>query len=1003
MPTTPEFERRYGMLNPRQKEAVDAIDGPVMVIAGPGTGKTTILTLRIANILTKTDTPPDAILALTFTESGAAEMKSRLAAFIGTDAYRVTMTTFHSFCNGIIQEYPESFGALAGAASLAETDQAVLVQELIDTTAGLELLRPVNAPDLYLKAVLASINTLKREDVEPERLRQIAEQQERAVMTADDLHHEKGAYKGTMKGVYVDALKQASKLKELAAVYQAYQRALRERKLYDYNDMVMEVARTLRTDEELRLLLQERYHYFLVDEHQDTNNAQNTVIELLASFWERPNLFVVGDAKQAIYRFQGASAENFTYFQNKYPEVRLIELDANYRSSQVLLNAAHGIRPSGGDGLHAQSVYPDAPISLFACSDPDAQSWIVTQRIREYIEQGTPPEQIAVLYRDNADGLALAEFLQRANIPYAISATRDMTADPLMRQLLAILDAAAQFGSAEALYPALHAPVLAIDPLDLYKLIDACRQGRNPYDVMRSPALMHQAGIDDAPRMQALAASLARWSRQMRQPTAAETLELVVRESGVLDAAVADADSHDRLALLHGLYDRIRSHVQRDRALTLAAFVEHLAFLRERGISLTAKGGGVAPGKVRLMTAHKSKGLEFDVVVLIDCVDGHWGSRTRRSLIKLPPEVFAKPAGAVPSAPEGDDEERNLFYVALTRARRQVILALPERDRDGNEQLPARYIADIRPELVVRPEMAAAEEAWTAARAVRFAAAPERAAQIGEKAFLNDLFTRQGLSVTALNNYLACPWRYFYSNLVRIPEAPAFALMYGNAVDRALQEYFDKLREGERGTKAELCATFERFLADQPLQTVELARARARGIAALSAYYDRYHSEWHANIINQLRIPAVELADGLILNGKIDKVELLDASGAVRVIDYKTGAPKSRGHIAGTTKSGDGNYLRQLVFYKLLLDRWQNGRYRTGVGVIDFVEPDERGKLHREEFALTPAMVSELEAIIQRVAQEIRELTFWNARCDDRDCRSCALRAGMKGLPPASI
>lgn len=199
MPTTPEYERRYRSLNPRQQEAVDAIEGPVMVIAGPGTGKTTILTLRIAKILTATDTPPDAILALTFTESGAAEMKARLAALIGTDAYRVTVTTFHSFCNSIIQEYPESFGALAGAASLAETDQAVLLQELIDTTTGLELLRPVNAPDLYLKAVLASINTLKREGVEPERLAQIAGAREQKVAAADDLYHEKGAYKGKMK------------------------------------------------------------------------------------------------------------------------------------------------------------------------------------------------------------------------------------------------------------------------------------------------------------------------------------------------------------------------------------------------------------------------------------------------------------------------------------------------------------------------------------------------------------------------------------------------------------------------------------------------------------------------------------------------------------------------------------------------------------------------------------------------------------------------------------
>lgn len=978
MPTTAAFKKQYRQLNERQREAVDAIDGPMMVTAGPGTGKTAILTLRIANILARTDTPPEAILALTFTESGAAEMKSRLAAIIGPDAYRVTVTTFHAFCNRIIQEYPESFASLAGAASLTEADQAVLIQELLDTVPGLVLLRPVNAPDLYLKAALSAIGTLKQEGVTPERLRTIVHNEKDRIASIDDLYHEQGPYAGKMKGAYEEQLKQNEKIAELAMLYDAYQSTLRKRRLYDYHDMIMEVAGALEHDAQLRLILQEQKQYILVDEHQDTNNAQNRVIELLASFWERPNLFVVGDAKQAIYRFQGASLENFLYFKSVYPDVRLITLDHNYRSSQLILDAA-------GTNLRAKAQHPDAPIQLLELSAPDVQYWTIAQQIQRQIHAGTPPEQIAVLARENNDLRSLAAFLDKLSIPYAVSSQQDALADPFLSQLIILLDALGAYGEAGPLYRALHAPALDVDPLDTYKLIVASGRDKNPYDVMRT-----------MPAFKRVATQLSVWARAVLQPNAAEALETIVRESGILAAIVADDTAPESLAKLHALYGMLRTHIQRKRTLILAQFTEHLAFLRARNIPLTASVDGFLPGRVRLMTAHKSKGLEFDIVYLIDCTDGHWGTRTRRQLIKLPRAVFLKQNVRTTLPSDNDDEEFNLFYVALTRARREIIITMSRHAQDGSEQLPARYLADIRPTLVTRPDMKATEAAWKQQSAIRFEAAPPRQPQSADKAFLNDLFLRQGLSVTALNHYLACPWEYFYTSLLRIPEAPSFALMYGNAVDRALQDYFDRLVAGTRGTKKDLVHTFEQFVRHQPFQDMELQTALTRGKAALSGYYDQYHATWHPNVINQLRIPAVELDDGTLLNGKIDKVELLDASGRVTVVDYKTGKHKSRNQIIGAVKDGDGNYLRQLVFYKLLLDRWQNGKYRMSTGVIDFVEPDARGKLHRESFSITSAHVAELEAVIRRVAAEIRDLAFWDKRCSDRACPYCRLRNVMK-------
>ncbi len=992
MKTTEQFQQLYTQLNPRQREAVDAIEGPIMVIAGPGTGKTKILTLRIANILAQTDTPPEAILALTFTESGAAEMKGRLAKIIGTDAYRVAVTTFHAYCNSVIQNHPESLGALAGAAAITESDQAVFLQQLIDETAGIELLRPVNAPDLYLRAVMSSLNTLKREGIAPDRVADIADVEERAIMNAEDLYHEKGVHKGKMKGMYQDELKHVAKLRELGILYREYQSMLRTHRLYDFNDMVMEVARALESDENLRLLLQEQHHYILVDEHQDTNNAQNRIIELLASFWERPNLFVVGDAKQAIYRFQGASLENFLYFKSLYPDVKLIELQDNYRSSQLILNAAEGVLPAEAGALQAHAGYDEALIQVLAMSNPDVQYWSVARHIHDRLQSGVRPEEIAILGRDNADVTAVTEFLRKLQIPFTLSTQQDLFTDPYLHQLLRILDAVRNFGSAESLLIALHAPLLLIEPLDLYKLTEFCRQGRNPYDVMRSLPLMHEAGIDGADAMRDLAARLASWSRQAEQPQAAEALEVIIRESGILSAILSDAQAPDRLAKLHTLYDMLRSRIQRERTLTLKQFADHLHFLRERKIALTVHAGAPLPGRVRVMTAHKSKGLEFDYVYIIDAVDGHWGSRRRRELIRLPPAIFFKTQRRDPAMAQADDEERTLFYVALTRARKQVVIAYSQREISGSELLPTQYLAGIKKDLLAYADTAELEQAWLQESALRYQATPVQEPQGADKEFLNELFARHGLSVTALNNYLACPWKYFYTNLLRIPEAPAFALMYGNAIDRALEEYFNRYVAGARGTREHLVELFEAFLRHQPLQAKELATALVRGRGALEGYYDQYHTTWHSNILNQLRIPAVELADGVLINGKIDKVELTDATGGVIVVDYKTGKPKSRNQIIGAVKDGDGNYFRQLTFYKLLLDYWQQGKYRMSQGVIDFVEPDARGKFHREIFAIPVSAVVDLKNQIIDVAHEIRDLAFWNRRCDDRECRYCPLR-----------
>ncbi|MDQ3076708.1 MAG: UvrD-helicase domain-containing protein, partial [bacterium] len=262
------FEDLYNRLNPEQKRAVDTIDGPVMVIAGPGTGKTQILTLRIANILKQTDSGADGILALTFTESGAYAMRKRLVDIIGSVAYKINIFTFHSFCNEVIKTYPEEFPRIIGANSITDIDQIRLMEEII-LTSHLEKLKPYGDPLYYLKPALNQIKNLKREDVDPLALEQIIKDQEARFKEIDDLYYEKGQHKGKMKGKHKDLEKDIEKNKDLLELYKQYEAKLQKLRLFDFEDMIMEVVRVLKINNDLLLRLQEKFQYILADEHQD--------------------------------------------------------------------------------------------------------------------------------------------------------------------------------------------------------------------------------------------------------------------------------------------------------------------------------------------------------------------------------------------------------------------------------------------------------------------------------------------------------------------------------------------------------------------------------------------------------------------------------------------------------------------------------------------------------------------------------------------------------------
>ncbi len=986
------FDKYYSKLNSAQKTAVDSVDGPVMVVAGPGTGKTQILTLRIANILKQTDTEPRSILALTFTESGVASMRRRLAEIIGTPAYSVAINTFHGFCNDIIKNHPEKFPRIIGSESITEADQLKIIESIIES-APLKILRPFGDPLLYVKDVLSALNDAKREGVSPKGLTAIVKKEKEAIESAPDLYREKGAHKGRVRGEYVRALADLEKNTEFAKVYQLYEKKLASSKFYDYADMLVEALHALESDKDLLLTLQEEYQYVLVDEHQDTNNVQNRIIELLCNFHKNPNVFVVGDEKQAIFRFQGASLENFYYFKSLYPKAKIIILEENYRSTQTILNSAHSVL-AGEKPLHAKAGHTENKVKIYPFLRRDAADYFLANDIKRLINGGVSPGEIAIIYRENRDASPISAAFEKAGIPYVVESEENILHDSEIRKLIMLLNAVAHFGEPGSFIEAMHIDFLGIMPLDTYKLARASYDRKaNILDLARSTRILSELGLESPEKITDFYRKLSSWASLSRNRGLAEFFEILVNESGCLKHILSLADPFGKMDKLNAVFDAVKSLAERNKRADLRDLMDYFDILERHGRSLGKSVVHRVPNKVRLMTAHRSKGQEFEYVYIVNCVYGHWGDKRRPERIKLPDAVYSLTGKAFKDKAD-DGDERRLFYVALTRAKKSVSIIYSKDAASKGEALPSRFVEEINSEFVEKVDTEPYEKEFDSRRETVFA--PRRAVGPGlkDKEFVRELFLKKGLSVTELNNYLKCPWRYFYVNLIRVPKAPEKPQMYGIAVHAALNDLLSG--RGGKPKKEYLLRQFQNYLKEQPLGEVEYDELLEKGRKSLTGYFEENKNKWEGVLKTEFNVSGILLTPEIKLTGKIDRIDKAGDQNEVVVIDYKTSQPRTKNEIEGRTKNSDGDIKRQLVFYNLLLNKLDNPKFKMVRGDIDFVEPDQKGRYKRESFVIAPGEIAVLEDLVKEKSTEILSLSFWDkGRCDDKDCEWCELREAM--------
>jgi len=985
------FDEAYDRLNAAQRQAVDTIEGPVMVIAGPGTGKTQILTLRIANILKQTQAQPENILALTFTESGARAMRERLARYIGAPAYRVPIYTFHEFAGILIRTYPDAYTRSVGGRPITDLEKITLVGSLIDSP-GIKFLRPTGKPEFYIKPILSALSTMKREYITPDRFREIIAEQEKELRATQKIH-EKGAHKGKVRSEYIDREKRVNKNRELLFVYRAYEASLKEHGHFDYDDMIFETVEALIENEDMLRSLQEQYHYILADEHQDVNGSQNKILELLASFHERPNIFVVGDEKQSIYRFQGASLENFLYFEEKFPHTTTIALTKNYRSVQGVLDLAHElitVNPGPASSLRVplEATRKDtAIIEERHFSHEAVEHDFLIEKIRTLLKEGVSSEEIALIVRTNKEVEDLSGYLRKHGIATEASADGDILSHPITISIRTLISAVVNPSDERMLFEVLHSGYSCISVPDLVRIMGHKSYVRPLSSIVTDPVFLESIGVLDIDAVLKIPHILETARKEMSVKAPHRVLEYLLTETGFIEHALT-IDPHEGGRVIRRLYDEIEDMVRREDAVTLRDIEVMFTARISHQLPLEAPYIRTNRHAVSVMTAHKAKGLEFLYVFIPHLTDTKWGGRSHPTYFDIPITTHMQN-----DTFDAGDDERKLLYVALTRAKVGLYISDSETSTEGRSLLSSRLLEGIGEEIFSTEDTDVFEARFNPLQAVF----ETNTTPSIDTEFLTSVLSERGLSATALNNYLRDPWNYFYRNVLRIPEVQAPSAQFGTVLHDTLRSVMRHKREhGKLPTTTNLKMYMECELEKLPLTHNEYVRHHERALLALTQYMAHIESqslyetkeEYKIQVMFKTGIPDFP---ELLLTGMLDRLDFDREGRLIRVIDYKSGKPKTRGYIEGTTKNSNGDYKRQLVFYALLLSLHDDERLRTREGVLSFIEADEKGMLHEEAYMVTDEEIDDLKDEIIRVTREITHGAFLHAPCDPEKSDYCML------------
>lgn len=1016
-----KFQEEYQRLNEQQKLAVDTVEGPVMVIAGPGTGKTQILASRIGKILLETDTAPENILCLTYTDAGVVAMRKRLLQFIGPEAYQVNIYTFHAFCNDVIQENLSHFEKTS-LDPVSELESIGYLKQLIDDLPKNHPLKRYRGDVYYEINNLAPLfSVMKKEGWTVEWIN------ERIDAYINDLpNREEFIYKrkykdnmpGDLKKDQIEAEKEKmAKLRAAVALSREYDKIMKANNRYDFDDMINWVIKAFTEEPALLNRYQEQFLYILVDEFQDTSGTQNRLVQLLINYWEKPNIFVVGDDDQSIFRFQGANVENMLEFANQYSDDLLrVVLTNNYRSVQPILNISGSLINRNDErlvkrlpGLSKELVSSNTrintldhqPVIREYATQRDEMAGIALE-VQKLIGEGVRPGRIAIIYKENRYGELLMDIFSKIGLPAYTKRFLNILDLPLAKKILTLLrylDAEHDqpFGGEELLFELLHFDWFNIPPITIAELTyetyekrsDKVKTGLRQQLIQKSelpPKDLFTPALHE--NLKKVSAILEELIQAVPNLTLQGLFELLIRKAGVLNIIMQSPQKHAEFQILTSLFNFIKEETRRNPSMDLHGLVTLFDLMQREGLRIPLVQVNGNEDGIHLLTAHGSKGLEFGYVFFAGCNAGLWEKKRK------PGGGYSFPDTIFNSLPASKTEEelRRLFYVALTRAELHLFISFARFRDDGKEQEPSKFIAEILDanDRLKVTTVALDNEVMDQFTMIEFtAAAPE--IEKMEKVFVDRMLAGFKMNVTALNNYLRCPLEFYFKNLIRIPSPKNEATEFGSSVHYALEQLFRKRTDtGRFPSLPEFINDFDWYMHRhrESFTREQFDRRLEYGQEVLTNYYGKYIDSFNTVVSIERNINNVVINE-VPIKGKIDKLEF--DGKEVNVVDYKTGDPdKAQPKLQGPSEKqpNGGDYWRQAVFYKLLVDNEKSRDWRVVSTEFDFIEPDKKKNYRRSKIAITPADTATVAAQISDTWKKIQAHDFYTG-CGKEDCHWC--------------
>lgn len=875
--------------NKEQLEAIKHKSGPLLIIAGAGTGKTTVITERIKYLVLSKKAKPDEVLALTFTEKAAREMEERVDVAMPYGYTQMWISTFHSFCDRVLRAEALHIGLDPRYKLMTEAEAVQLIRNNLFKF-KLNYFRPLGNPTKFVDGMLKHFSRLQDEDV-----------------TSSDYL----VYAKKLKKVEKE---EKQKTLELANAYKTYDEIKVREGLMDFGDLIVKTLKLFRERPNLLREYQNQFKYILIDEFQDTNYSQNELAIQLCQ--KHKNITVVGDDDQSIYRFRGAAVSNIIQFRKNFPKSKVVVLTRNYRSTQEILDRAYElIQHNNPDRLEAvekidkklvsQVAKDGEEITFIHIDRVENEADLVAKKIRELKEAGNYEwSDFAILVRANNHAEPFNRALSRQAIPYQFLGPGRLFRQPEVVDLISYLKVLYNFEDSVALYRLLSIDYLDISPRDLaaignyakrlhFSLFEACERIDNIF-----------VGAPTKEKIKKLLEIIEKHLKLVRKETGGQLLYYFLSDTGLLQKLLSPSspEAEKRAANISKFFDKLKTYEVDHEDATVPAIVDWLELSMELGESpLATDSDWGSINAVNILTAHSAKGLEFPVVFLVNLVAQRFPTIERREQIPIPDALIKE------VLPIGDyhlEEERRLFYVGMTRAR--DLLFVTAADYYGEGKREKRLSPFIFEAL---GDKAAGAELTTPSQQLSFL--DYKTPEIPETKYESPKLHIDYLSYSQIETFRTCPLHYKLKYIYKVPTPPSASQSFGTSMHATIKKFYEKVGEGEKPAERLIHKCLEENWEKEGFRDkVHERKFFEKGKIYLSGFLKENFSPKNLPVLmeEQFTIPLLAKKEPLRVGGKIDRVDVLP-DGSIEIIDYKTGAT------IPTQREVDSNL--QLSFYTL--------------------------------------------------------------------------------------